>query len=88
MKIKYYYPRILMFRILDVKTLQVISNPTVKINNEVVQYMTVGEYVWIFNPHIISGQLELEVSADGYNNLKGAYQYIDLNHSYVTLLKK
>lgn len=88
MKIKYYYHKILRFRILDVKTMDVISNPTVKINNDIVSYTTVGDYVYIVNPCIVSGQLELEVSADGYNDLKETYQYIDLNNSYVTLIKK
>lgn len=80
MKIKYYYNKILSFKILDIQTREPINNAIISLDGSVVQNKLIF-------PYSISTTFNIRVSAEGYNSYEGQYTYYSLNNGEILLSK-
>ena len=80
MKNKYYYNRILQFKVLDVQTRQPINNIIISLDGTVIQNKLIF-------PYSISTTFNIKVDAEGYNSYEGQHTYYSLNNGEILLSK-
>lgn len=80
MKNKYYYNKILSFKVLDTKTRQPINNAVVRLDGSIIKNT-------LLFPYSISTTFNIKVDAEGYNSYEGQYTYYSLNNGEILLSK-
>lgn len=80
MKIKYYYNKLLSFKILDVQTRESINNAVISLDGSIIQNRLIF-------PYSISTTFNIKVIAEGYNSYEGQYTYYSLNNGEILLSK-